>query len=175
MMKRLAVLAIAATLVACDSDSDNPAGPSPIGPLVFTAQLLASSEVPPVTNAESSGSGAVTITVAVPRDTAGNPTGPGTAAFAMQAQGFTPGTPIVGAHIHPGASGVNGGVIVNTNIGPTAPVVLADGTANLIVTNIGISQALATQIMNNPAGFYFNMHTPLNPGGAIRGQLSRLQ
>ena len=75
----------------------------------------------------------------------------------------------------PGASGVNGGVIVNTNIGPTAPVVLADGTANLIVTNIGISQALATQIMNNPAGFYFNMHTPLNPGGAIRGQLSRLQ
>ncbi len=23
--------------------------------------------------------------------------------------------------------------------------------------------------MDNPAGNYFNMHTPLNPGGAIRG------
>ena len=29
--------------------------------------------------------------------------------------------------------------------------------------------------MDNPAGNYFNMHTPLNPGGAIRGQLVRVR
>ena len=29
--------------------------------------------------------------------------------------------------------------------------------------------------MDNPAGNYFNMHTPLNPGGAIRGQLTRVR
>jgi hypothetical protein len=27
-------------------------------------------------------------------------------------------------------------------------------------------------IVANPAGFYFNVHTTLNPGGAVRGQLS---
>ena len=26
-------------------------------------------------------------------------------------------------------------------------------------------------ILNNPAGFYFNVHTTVNPGGAVRGQL----
>jgi hypothetical protein len=32
------------------------------------------------------------------------------------------------------------------------------------------SQAQA--VMDNPAGHYFNMHTPLNGGGAIRGSWS---
>ena len=29
--------------------------------------------------------------------------------------------------------------------------------------------------MDNPAGNYFNMHSPLNPGGAVRGQLTRVR
>jgi hypothetical protein len=32
----------------------------------------------------------------------------------------------------------------------------------------------AAGIIANPAGFYFNVHTALNPGGAVRGQLSRV-
>jgi CHRD domain-containing protein len=30
-------------------------------------------------------------------------------------------------------------------------------------------------MINNPAGFYFNVHTQLNLNGAIRGQLVRVQ
>ncbi len=33
----------------------------------------------------------------------------------------------------------------------------------------------AQNLVNNPAGFYFNVHTQLNGGGAIRGQLVRVQ
>jgi hypothetical protein len=33
--------------------------------------------------------------------------------------------------------------------------------------------ATAQAVLNNPAGFYFNVHTTLNPGGAVRGQLVR--
>jgi hypothetical protein len=32
---------------------------------------------------------------------------------------------------------------------------------------------VAQSIFNNPAGNYFNVHTTLNGGGAIRGQLVR--
>ena len=174
MRRPLGVVTLALALAACDSSDDGPTGPSLVGPIVFTASLLASSEVPPVTNAESGARGSVTITVEVPRDTAGNPVGPGSATFAMQVQGFAQGTPAIGAHIHPGAAGVNGIVIVNTALSLTAPMIMADGTANLVVT-VPISQELAAQILANPAGYYFNVHTPLNPGGAIRGQLARVR
>jgi hypothetical protein len=174
-MKRLGVLAIALALAACDQESSSPAGPSTTGPLIFAAQLLASNENPPITNAESGGRGSVTITITVPRDAAGTPAGPGTVTFSMQSANFAPGSPIILGHIHVGAAGVNGPIVVDTGLSPTAPMVLADGTANLIVTGRPITQELATLIVANPAGYYFNLHSPLNPGGVIRGQLVRVQ
>ena len=42
-------------------------------------------------------------------------------------------------------------------------------------TSAAVSAATVAQgIFNNPAGNYFNVHTSVNPGGAIRGQLSEL-
>ncbi len=101
-MKRLVVLVMALGLVACDGDNDNPAGPTTTGPIIFAAQLSAANEVPPVMGVEGNGRGSVTITIAIPRDSAGNPTDQGTVTFAMQAQGFNPGSAIIAAHIHPG-------------------------------------------------------------------------
>jgi hypothetical protein len=40
-------------------------------------------------------------------------------------------------------------------------------------TNISVPAATIQGIVNNPAGFYFNVHSPTNPGGAARGQLDR--
>ena len=165
------VLALAA---GCD-DNDNPTGPSTSGPIVFTAQLSAANEVPPITNAEQNGRGNVTITFNVPRDSAGAVTGPGTATFVLQLSGFPPGTPAIAAHIHPGAAGVNGSVLVPTNLSPTAPALMGDGTVSITLPAADISQATAQQIVANPAGFYFNVHTPLNQPGAVRGQLTRAQ
>jgi hypothetical protein len=158
-----------------DDNNGSPTGPSNTGPLVFTAQLSAANEVPPVTNAETNGRGTVTVTMNVPRDSAGVPTGGGTANFSVQLSGFPPGTAAVAAHIHPGAAGVNGGVVVSTGLSAAAPFQMADGTGTRTFSNIDINQTNATNIMNNPGGFYFNVHTPSNPGGAVRGQLTRQQ
>lgn len=174
-MKRLIAIAAMATLVAACGDDNGPTGPSNTGPLVFTAELSAANEVPPVTNAEANARGNATITINVPRDANGAPTGAGTANFAVQLSGFPAGTPAILAHIHTGAAGVNGGVVVNTGLSPGAPIVIADGTATMTINDRPVSQEVATNIMNNPAGFYFNVHTPLNPGGAVRGQLVRQQ
>jgi hypothetical protein len=41
------------------------------------------------------------------------------------------------------------------------------------LTGRSITLAQVTQILANPNGYYFNVHTPLNPAGAVRGQLVR--
>jgi hypothetical protein len=174
-MRKLAILALAlTTVVACDDDENGPNGPSPTGPIVFVSQLSAANEVPPVTNAESTARGSVTVTVNAPRDSAGNPTGAGTASFAIQLNSFpASSTAAIAAHIHPGPAGQNNGFIVNLNVSAAAPIVMNGGAANVTIGNISITQTQLTDIMANPANFYFNVHTPANPGGAVRGQLSR--
>lgn len=181
-MKRLTigamVLAAGLTAAKCggSSSNNNPTGPSTTGPVVFSAQLSAANEVPPISNAESNARGTATITLNVPRDSAGNPSGAGTMNFSVQLSGFPAPTTATAAHIHPGATGVNGGVIVPvTGLSAAAPIVMADGTANVTFNNVDISQTNATNIYNNPAGHYFNVHTPANPGGAVRGQMVRTQ
>jgi hypothetical protein len=167
-MKGLGMLLLAACVltIACGED-DGPTAPSG-APVVFTAQLRPANEVPPVTNAESGGSGAVQITF----DTTG---GGSTASFHIQLSGFPSGTTIVGAHIHPGAAGVNGGVIVNTGVTAASPLTLSEGFTSFNATNINVNADTAQAIINNPGGFYFNVHSPLNPGGVARGQLVRIQ
>jgi hypothetical protein len=174
-MRRQGIFLMALALAAaCDSDNKMPAGPSTSGPIVFTAQLSAANETPPIAGAEAGASGNVTITFDVPRDTAGNPTGSGTVTFAMQLTNFPLGTPAILSHIHTGGAGVAGPVFVNSNMSPAAPVLMGDGTANVAITQ-PLTQAQAAQVVANPAGHYFNAHTPLNPGGAVRGQLVRVR
>ena len=36
---------------------------------------------------------------------------------------------------------------------------------------ISMDAATINSIVANPAGFYFNVHSTLNPGGVVRGQL----
>jgi hypothetical protein len=71
--------------------------------------------------------------------------------------------PAAANHIHAGEAGVGGGVVVPF---PTAPD--ADGKAS------GCAMAdasLAQSIVDNPAGYYYNVHTSDFPDGAARGQL----
>ena len=52
---------------------------------------------------------------------------------------------------------------------------LPAGAGVINFEQVQITQLQAQAVMDNPAGNYFNMHTPLNPGGAIRGQLTRVK
>lgn len=169
------VLAAALGAPACgDDDNNNPTGPSNTGPIVFSVTMSAANEVPPVTNAESNARGTATITFNVPRDASGAITGDGTANFSIQLTGFPAPSAAQAAHIHPGATGVVGTVLVGiTALTPAAPIAMPDGTASITFNTVTLSQANAQAITANPAGYYFNVHTPRNPGGAVRGQLVR--
>ncbi len=175
------LLALALVSGACNDDNST-AGQTPTSPtspstpttppatVVFTAQLAASNEVPPITNADANGTGTATITIHPVRDASGAITSGSTVDFAVTLAGFPPGTVLTAAHIHPGALGESGGVLVGSGLA-SGEVTLADGSGSFTKTGQGINASDATAIIANPSAYYFNVHTQLNPGGASRGQL----
>ncbi len=66
-------------------------------------------------------------------------------------------------HIHRGAAGINGPVVVPFTALPGADAAAACTTIDL---------TLAGEILATPADFYVNLHTGDFPAGAIRGQLA---
>ena len=167
-MKRLAVLAaVLAIAVGCGKSSNEPSGP--VNP-TFTADLRPANEVPPIANAEASGSGTATITFNVTRDAAGNITS-GTVSFQVTLSGFPANTPFNIAHIHQAPAGTTGSIVISTSLAAGEVTANAQGGATITKTGIAADPALLQSIINNPAGFYFNVHSTLNPGGVARGQL----
>ena len=74
------------------------------------------------------------------------------------------------AHIHEGARGGNGPVVANL-AGPfdgNAADCLTEGEMGKFPGN---PPGIVQRILDNPAGFYINVHNPDYPGGAVRGQL----
>jgi len=161
-----------AIVAACGSDS-SPTTPSGNGTQTFTATLRPSEEVPAVTGAESAGSGTVHVTLNTMKDTYGNITS-ATATFDVNLSGFPAGTPINMAHIHQAAAGQSGNVVVSTTLA-AGEVALNNGSGSFTRSGVAVTPDIAAQLLNNPAGFYFNVHSTLNPGGVARGQLARMQ
>lgn len=174
-MKRQFALAltVAVFAAACSSSSSAPTTTSPTKP-TFTAQLSTANEVPPITNAEAGGKGDATITFDAPQDANGNFTSNGSVTFIVNLSGFPAGTPINIAHIHTGAANTTGSVLVATTLA-AGQVTLANGSGSFTSVAPGIGAEILNNIKNNPAGFYFNAHSTLNPGGVVRGQLVRVQ
>jgi hypothetical protein len=176
-MKRLSIVMFAIAIAAAGCSKSSPSGPSTPTKPTFTADLRPANENPPISNAESSGSGTATITFDVTRDANNNITG-GTATFVVNLQGFPVNTPINIAHIHQGASGTNGSIVYSTALA-AGDVNLATGSGSFtkagVTTTSGDPATIINAIIANPAGFYFNVHSTLNPGGVARGQLVRVQ
>jgi hypothetical protein len=133
--------------------------------VVFTAQLFSSNEVPPVSNADSTATGFVTVTV----DTATN-----LYRFDWSVAGVASPV-IILSHIHEAPAGVNGPVRVDSLISPAASIPVISGTAVFNRAGLTGPADVTTRLLANPAGFYFNIHSTLNPGGVVRGQLVRQQ
>ena len=138
--------------------------------LTFTATLSPANEVPAITNAESKGSGEVTIVLHVTRDAQKAITG-ATADFKGSLKGFPAETSIGAAHIHRGASGANGAVAVNPMF-KAGEIALSGGAGSFSKTGVTVTPAVAQEIISGPANFYFNVHSTLNSGGVARGQLA---
>ncbi|HYM22093.1 MAG TPA: CHRD domain-containing protein [Vicinamibacterales bacterium] len=179
-MKRLtfACVALALVSISCGSSAPSTTAATSVTAVkpTFTATLLPSNEVPPVSNGEKVGSGSVTIVFNTTTDAAGNVTS-ATANFSVSLFGFPAGTAINVAHIHQGASTCVCPVVVSTTLAASDQLSTnTAGALNFAKNNIPISDpAVAQAIMNNPSGYYFNVHSTLNPGGVARGVLARTQ
>jgi CHRD domain-containing protein len=168
-MKRVAAICgIAIGLAACGSNATAPTNQ----PTVFTVQLRAANEVPPVTNADVNGTGTAVITITTTKDASGNVTS-GTINFNVSMSGFPADTSAIAAHIHgPGATtSTTANVFVDTGLTAGTAIQMPNGTGSFNLTAPAATVDQINQILANPAGFYFNVHTALNRGGAIRGQL----
>jgi Cu/Zn superoxide dismutase len=174
-MKRYAIIAAAGILAAaCGSSPSAPSAPP--NTIVFTAALAFANEVPtlPSSNADANARGTATVTFNLTRDSAGTITA-ATVNYVYSLSGFPPGTIIRATHIHEGGPAVPGGVVIDSGLTAANPITLADGSMNNItfsnLTNFVGGLTLINQIIANPNGYYFNVHSALNPGGAVRGQL----
>ena len=146
--------------------------PEPGAP-TFVGTLLPANETTPVSQPEQAGTGNVTVTMNVTRD-ANNAITAATANFVVNLAGFPAGTTLTGAHIHPGAAGQAGGVLISLALA-SGEVTLTNGSGQFTKNNITVSATDATNILNNPAGYYFNVHSGASPQGFARGQLVRTQ
>ena len=136
----------------------------------FTVPLSAANEVPAITNADTTGGGTATIALTVTKDASGTITS-ATANFQINVTGFPAGTTVTDAHIHNGGPGVNAGIFVSVGLA-AGELAITNGSGSITKNGISVPSDRAAAILSNPAGHYFNVHTGLNPNGAIRGQLS---
>jgi hypothetical protein len=180
LVRPLAVLILGFGLAACDrytsSPSEVPAPtptgtPAPAETSVFDAILLPENEVPAIAGEEKDGSAGASFRITVTRDAAGAITA-ATLDAAVRAAGFPPGTPLVAAHIHTGAVGVNGNSFVTLGLA-LGEVILANGGGSFNKTGIVLTPGQASAILAEPSGFYFDLHSAANLGGVARGQLIR--
>jgi hypothetical protein len=101
----------------------------------------------------------------------GDPDGSGEAFFTLnQGQGeicfqltVADIAPATAAHIHRGAEGVPGPVVVG----------LIPPTSGFSSGCISVDRELIKEIRQNPSAFYANVHNSPFPAGAIRGQLGK--
>lgn len=146
--------ALLVAIVGCGSDSSMGSSTA-----VYVAKLSGAREVPALS---TSAAGTATFTR---RGTS--------VSYTVTASGFT--TPLTVGHVHIGAAGVIGSVIVTFTIlaqSGTVATGLLDLGAPITQGNITISgDSLRTLLESGNA--YVNLHSAAYPGGEIRGQIVR--
>ena len=173
-MNRFSAVIVGLSMVAVGCGSDS----SPIAPSqgttttsTFTVPLSPANEVPAITNADASGSGTAVIALTVTKDGAGTITS-ATANFQISVTGFPAGTTVTKAHIHNGPAGANAGITVDVGL-TSGELAITNGSGSITKNGINVPADRAAAMLSNRAGHYLNVHTALNPDGAIRGQLSQ--
>jgi hypothetical protein len=171
-MNRFLALPLGLSVLAAGCGSSSPSAPSErtTATTTFTVPLSSANEVPAITNADAGSAGTAIIALIVTKDDSGA-VASATMNLQISATGLPPGTTVTKAHIHNAAAGANGGILVDTALA-SGEMVITGGSGSITKNGINVPSDRAAAILNNPAGHYFNLHTALNPDGAIRGQLA---
>jgi hypothetical protein len=164
------IAALASLAVGCGSSSPTEPSGESVTTTTFTVPLSAANEVPAISNAEANASGTATIALNVAKDASGNITS-ATVNFQISVTGFPAGTTVTDAHIHNAPAGTKGAVVINATL-TSGELALVNGSGSITKNGINVPADRASAILSNPSAHYFNVHTALNPDGAIRGQLS---
>ncbi len=138
----------------------------------YRAILSTKNEIPAVA---LDASGAGTVWLHVVRDASGEVIS-GSVDFSVSYK-FPAPVSITAMHIHDGAAGVNGPVVIGSDVARTDDATV--GSLPTLQAQIDSSNATAFAafkgILANPSGYYLNLHTTDNPGGVFRGQLQRAE
>ncbi len=139
-----ALVALLAFPVVADGIGAGEAGGRP-----FSVSLTGSEEVPGPGDPDGSGAAFLTL----------NP-GLGLVCWELTAENIDPAT---ASHIHRAPAGTAGPVVI-----PLSPPTsgMSSGCAE-------VNPQLILEIIQHPENFYVNVHNPVYPAGAIRGQLSQ--
>jgi uncharacterized protein (TIGR03437 family) len=139
----------------------------------FDVNMLTANETPAI--AGLTGTGQSNLNLLLVRGADGSVKG-GTVVFDINYRNFPAPTTFTGLHIHQGAAGANGGIVIQSGVDANAGKVVSDtGNGNIFrIVNVTTDAGLAALngIVANPNGFYVNLHTTVNPGGAMRDQLA---
>jgi CHRD domain len=145
--RSLAVAAIAALAVAVLLT-----GVTRAAIFTFTADLTAEAEVPTPGPDGATGSAFITI------DDETNEV-----CFELTIDGLAQDDAVIMAHIHEGAEGVAGDVVV--------PLFTEPPTGEMTGCVQDVDPSIVAAITGDPAGYYVNIHSEQFPDGAVRGQL----
>jgi hypothetical protein len=124
--------------------------------VTLSTTLTGASEIPGP--GDSNGTGVAEINVAARN---------GALCFAIAVEGIA--LPATAAHIHAGATGVAGDIVVTLEA-PTGFGSGATGVSAGCLTQLDTS--LLKDIAKNPSLYYVNVHNGEFPSGAVRGQLA---
>jgi len=132
---------------------------------VFKLRLKPNQEVPAIKGLRADAVGSVTFDLT--RNSSGAITS-GDVIFYFN-YAFPGSVTISGLHVHQGAKGANGGIVVDSGTNEPAD---ADGVGNVTKVVAGAPATLEA-ILRNPRGYYVNLHTttPNHAAGALRAQL----
>ena len=147
MLRIVGLLSVAAALVVAGCDDDDETGPEPE---VYRATLIGGEEVPPVT---TTATGTATFTVS------GNNIN-----YVVTISSWPTGRTVTAAHIHNPPDQTGRGTVLLP--WPDGSITTTGGS--------GTVTASAAQLATIRAGgTYFNVHSSVNGGGEIRGDLDR--
>jgi len=177
-MKALRFLTLALALTVAGCDDSNPTPPTDNNPppqntttttATYNLNLKTGNERPAaISGAEAAATGSATIKINITKDQAFNIVS-SNAEFDVSFSGFPAGSQVNIAHIHPGDLNGTGNILVNTTL-VAGEVSLTNGAGSFRKT-VSVDGSVAQSIVNNPAAFYFNVHSTANPSGVLRAQM----